>query len=396
MRMITTVIAAICLMAVAAAQDQGTPSAEGIKQKAEAGDATAQGQYAQMLQFGQGVEKNETEALKWYQKSAEAGNDYSQANLGVLYQTGRCGVTKDFAKAAEWYRKAAEQGNAYAQFYLANLYESGNGVEKDMKKAIELLEQAAKGGMAQAQMVYAWRLYEGDGVKKDLKKAVTLFGKAANGGIAAAQSRYALFLVQGEGVDMNIAEALKWAEKAAAADDENAKQLVPMIKKMKDMEDKTPKSLLGVEFGDDINKWSGSGFHSVETSQDGMSVKVWTKAPRKFRKFSDGSFDVYATLETKKIYKFCWNSEAFAKGTSRQSVDSEALDTCKVIAKKFGVECEKDGRAFVVRIGYVKVSITSFLEHHLEMEVVHERYADLMKKEYEAKKAAQGDGSDVL
>lgn len=358
MKRLIIIVFGACLTAVVLAQTQNMPPVSEIKQKAEAGDAMAQGQYAQMLQFGHGVEKNEAEALTWYQKSAEAGNHYAQANMGVFCQTGGCGMEKDLAKAAEWYQKAAKQGNAYAQFYLSYLYEDGKGVDKDIKKAIELLEQAAKGGLAKAQIAYALRLQEGNGV------------------------------------DMNLDEALKWAERAAAGGEENAVELVPLWKKSKAIWDKTPKSLLGVEFGSDITKWSKSGY-PVKTTHDGMSLKVWTTAPKRFRKF-EGNFDIFASLDTKKIYKFCWNSESFADGTSSQAVDDEASDSCKVIAKKFGVECRKNGYAFEVQIGWVKVSIKKFLDHHLEMTVVHEQYEALAKKEYEAKKAAQGDGSDAL
>ena len=134
MKNLKTAVMAACLVAGMFTNAQNVPPVDSIKQKAESGDAMAQAQYASMLQFGQGVEKNETEALKWYQKAAEAGNAYAQASMGVFCQTGHCGVTKDFAKAAEWYRKAAEQGDANAQFYLAGLYANGNGVEKNMKK----------------------------------------------------------------------------------------------------------------------------------------------------------------------------------------------------------------------------------------------------------------------
>ena len=38
---------------------------------------------------GLGVEKNNTEAVKWYRKAAEQGYAGAQANLGVMYENGR-------------------------------------------------------------------------------------------------------------------------------------------------------------------------------------------------------------------------------------------------------------------------------------------------------------------
>ena len=63
--------------------------------------------------MGEGVSKDYVKAVEWYQKSAEQGNAYAQANLGNCYYYGE-GVSKDITKAVEWFRKAAEQGNMYA------------------------------------------------------------------------------------------------------------------------------------------------------------------------------------------------------------------------------------------------------------------------------------------
>jgi len=285
--------------------------------------------------------------------------------MGVFCQKGSCGVTKDLAKAAEWYDKAAKQGNAYAQFYLANLYEGGKGVEKDIKKAVEL------------------------------------FSKAANGGLPQAQTKYAMKLAQGEGVDMDIAEALKWAKKAAAAGDEDASKVVTVLNdvlnKMQVEKDDTPKSLLGVEFGGDISKWKPK-FRSdkVETTKDGTSLIISSIPPKKFRKFlPDGRFQLYGALDSKKIYKFLWDSERFPDGTSEQMADDEVLATCNVIAKKFGSECKRKGKAFEVQAGKLNVSIEAHYGY-MTMIVVHKAYEEMAKAEYEAKKAAEGDGSDAL
>ena len=311
--------------------------------------------------FGQGVEKNEAEALKWYQKAAEAGNAYAQANMGVFCQTGGGGMAKDIAKAAEWFDKAAKQGNAHAQFYLARLYENGNGVEKNISKATELYGKAAQGGIPQAQVAYAMRLSNGDGI------------------------------------DMNIDEALKWAEKAAVSGEERAGKLIAVLKEMKEMSDKTPKSLLGVEFGCDITTLKSKyQYGGVEKTKDGASLIISCTPTKKFRKFSPTSrFQIYGTLDSKKVYKFIWDSEFFPDGTSEQMANDEVLATCKVIAKKFGAECKKNGEAVEVQVGWLKVSIKTGWGY-MTMTVVHEEYENLAKKEYEAKKAAAGDGSDAL
>ncbi|MBR5893847.1 MAG: sel1 repeat family protein, partial [Bacteroidaceae bacterium] len=67
---------------------------------------------------GSGVEKDPTEAVKWYRKAAEQGQVNAQYNLGLCYEIG---VAKDLAEAVKWYRKAAEQGHADAKAALQRL-----------------------------------------------------------------------------------------------------------------------------------------------------------------------------------------------------------------------------------------------------------------------------------
>jgi len=71
-----------------------------------------------MYQKGQGVAKDDTQAVSWFRKAAEQGYPNAQYNLGVRYQEGK-GVPKDEAQAKEWFRKAAAQGNPDAQKALA-------------------------------------------------------------------------------------------------------------------------------------------------------------------------------------------------------------------------------------------------------------------------------------
>ena len=73
-----------------------------------------------MYEFGNGVEQDYEEAVKWYRKSAEQGNSRGQYNLGYMYEFGK-GVTKDYEEAIKWYRKAAEQNYTEAKEALDRL-----------------------------------------------------------------------------------------------------------------------------------------------------------------------------------------------------------------------------------------------------------------------------------
>jgi uncharacterized protein len=64
-----------------------------------------------MYAHGQGVAKDDREAVKWYRLAAQQGNVGAQVLLGMMYSGGR-GVAQDSREAAKWFRIAAQQGNA--------------------------------------------------------------------------------------------------------------------------------------------------------------------------------------------------------------------------------------------------------------------------------------------
>lgn len=69
--------------------------------------------------------------------------------MGCFFENGE-GVEKDQAQAIKYYRLAAEQGDADAQFNLGCCYEGGNGVEKDLAEAAKYYYMAAEQGYASA------------------------------------------------------------------------------------------------------------------------------------------------------------------------------------------------------------------------------------------------------
>lgn len=79
------------------------------KRLAEQGFASAQYNLGLMYSKGDGVQKNNTEAVKWYRKAAEQGNAKAQFNLGVKYFHGE-GVPENYIEAFKWWNLAAAQG----------------------------------------------------------------------------------------------------------------------------------------------------------------------------------------------------------------------------------------------------------------------------------------------
>lgn len=138
---------------------------------AEQGDTKFQYILGSMYSDGQGVAKDDVEAVKWYLLAAEQGYAIAQNSLGLSYANGQ-GVVQDFTEALRLYHLAAEQGYAKAQSNLGVMYARGRGVPEDLVIAYVLFDLAASqgdekakenrdmaaSGMTQAQIEKAQRL----------------------------------------------------------------------------------------------------------------------------------------------------------------------------------------------------------------------------------------------
>lgn len=136
------------------------------------------------------------EAMRWFQKAAESGNDKAMGNIGYLYSKG-AGVTKDLKESFIWYTKSSENGNAIAKYNLGRCYLKGRGTEKDETKAEELFCEAYQ-----------------------------LLSKEANQGLNRSQYTLGLLYLRGYGVEKNISEAIKWFYAAAQKGNSNAQLML--------------------------------------------------------------------------------------------------------------------------------------------------------------------------
>ena len=71
----------------------------------EADHMVAQFALAKMYRYGQGVEIDYTQAIKWYKKAAMQNYAVAQSHLGEMYEQG-LGVEKDVHMAKNWYQIA--------------------------------------------------------------------------------------------------------------------------------------------------------------------------------------------------------------------------------------------------------------------------------------------------
>ena len=187
---------------------------EKIRTAAEQGHVLAQFKLGDCYHRGDGVVKDEAEAVKWWRKAADQGHARAQAKLGEMYETG-LGVEKDESEAVEFYRKAADMGDAEAQRKLGWCYLNGNGVAKDESEAVAWFYEAAKKGDAKAHRYLGYCYFNGNGVAKDESEAVDWFYTAADKGDAVALSCLGKCRFLGRGTTKNEVEAVKLFRKAA-------------------------------------------------------------------------------------------------------------------------------------------------------------------------------------
>jgi len=81
-----------------------------LTHKANSGNPEAQFELGLAYEKGLGVDKSQSEAMRWYRSAAKSGDTRAQYKLAYLYETGPDGI-KDIGEAVKWYKRA-EQGRA--------------------------------------------------------------------------------------------------------------------------------------------------------------------------------------------------------------------------------------------------------------------------------------------
>jgi hypothetical protein len=133
---------------------------------AEEGNAKAQGNLGRLYALGQGVTQDYPEAVKWFRRSADQGEAFTQFNLGL-------------SNAMKWYRKAADQGLSEAQFSVGSLYEHSQSITHDFREAAHWYQLAAEQGNADAEFALGEIYRDGRGVPQDNMLAYKWFRRAA-------------------------------------------------------------------------------------------------------------------------------------------------------------------------------------------------------------------------
>ncbi|TXT24626.1 MAG: Sel1 domain-containing protein repeat-containing protein [Gallionellaceae bacterium] len=144
-------------------------------------------------------------AFDEFRELALNGDAAAQYRLGLMYDKGE-GVARDERQAVSWYIRAAGQDDTRAQFAIAEMYSEGRGVQRDDKQAARWYLEAAGHGFPKAQLTVGLMYAKGAGLPQDLVQAykwLSLAGDIAAGSrqwvedkMAPEQIRKARLLVQ--------------------------------------------------------------------------------------------------------------------------------------------------------------------------------------------------------
>lgn len=180
---------------------------------AEGGNAESAFKVARSKETG--TEANPMEAMKLYQKAAQAGDSEANLRLGDLYFTGDGGI-RNLQEAFKYYRNAAQLKNPKAYFKMGYCYERGHGIGQNNQEAARWYQRGVEAGDLNSIANMA-RFYEnGVGIDKDLEKAAALYRDAAEQGEPFSQISLGSLYRAGLGVKKDLVEAYKWTSMATS------------------------------------------------------------------------------------------------------------------------------------------------------------------------------------
>lgn len=98
--------------------------------------------------YQQAEEEKHDEAFQFLTEAAQKGMTDACKLLGVVYMSGQYAPwpEKDEKEALAWWRKAAEQGDEEAMFWVGQCYEDGIGASQDIEEAARWKQMAAAHG----------------------------------------------------------------------------------------------------------------------------------------------------------------------------------------------------------------------------------------------------------
>jgi TPR repeat protein len=118
--------------------------------KAQGGDAVAQYKLGGCYDRGEGVVLDKKQAISWYRKAADQGNEKA---LATLFDCSYSILQKsNSTEAFQGLRDFSAKGNSRAQYLLGLCYLNGEGVSQSNLEAVKVLLLSARQGNRDAML----------------------------------------------------------------------------------------------------------------------------------------------------------------------------------------------------------------------------------------------------
>lgn len=200
---------------------------------------------ADCYKYGNGTQKDISEAVLWYGIAADQYQDsLASHRLGQLYTYGADGMEtdrglgeyyfkqafflfKDEIKNGEFfdelesgadelnYQLKVSKSEAYKEYLMGRMYLKGEGVEQSYFKAYQTFLLSAENGYAHANYYIGNQYYYGLGFEQNYNEAYSSYAKASARNDSYADYRIAKMHLKGEGVTPNIVTAEKYLLKSS-------------------------------------------------------------------------------------------------------------------------------------------------------------------------------------
>jgi TPR repeat protein len=158
-----------------------------FKKAADLGDGPSQYQEGLCYRWSWGVANDKQKTAELMAQSAtNGGGPLAETYIGWCYEM-HYGVEKNMSEAIRWYRKASDAGEPWAQNNLADCYSEGTYIERNLLKAAQLYKKSAAGGYATGMYRWAECLRNGWGTVKNEQEALVWYRKAADEGEDSAK-----------------------------------------------------------------------------------------------------------------------------------------------------------------------------------------------------------------
>lgn len=204
-------------------------AAELYKKAAVNGDAYAMWCLSKAYGNGDGVEFDESMALEWLQKAAEAGCDEAKYNLGRAYCYGWYGLEKDVDKGKAMMKNVVNHSdNVYVMSkYAGELFTDGvfeQDIEEGMKILNNVKDKNDPGYLYEMACVYGRGNEE---IDIDINKAIDYFEKSFVKGRRYSAYCIAWTFLYGESnFASNVSKGIEWLNEGIEANETNCMVLL--------------------------------------------------------------------------------------------------------------------------------------------------------------------------